>query len=68
MSDLTPNFDPIKVADEIAALESEAQDGFTAEKGEFAAAQGVYLSRSEAIAAILWNVAQHHPEHLDTSR
>jgi ATPase subunit of ABC transporter with duplicated ATPase domains len=25
----------------------------------------VFLSRSEAVAAILWDVAQYHPEHLD---
>jgi hypothetical protein len=57
MGDLT-NFDPIAIGNQIAALETEAQDGFTT-------AQGVFLSRSEAIAAILWDVAQHHPEHLD---
>jgi hypothetical protein len=52
MSDL-PNFDPIKVADEIAALETEAQ-----------AAKGVFDDRSARIAAILWDIKQHHPEHL----
>jgi pyruvate/2-oxoglutarate dehydrogenase complex dihydrolipoamide acyltransferase (E2) component len=53
-----PNFDPIKVGDEIAALESEAQDKLAEAKGEFG-------SRSEKIAAILWQVKQYHPEHLD---
>jgi hypothetical protein len=57
MNDL-PNFDPIAVADEIAALESEAQDKLAEAKDEF-------KSRSEKIAAILWEVKQHHPEHLD---
>jgi hypothetical protein len=37
MSDLT-NFDPNKVADEIAALESEAQSSWTTAKGEHEAA------------------------------
>jgi hypothetical protein len=60
-----PNFDPNKVADEIATLESEAQNSFTAAKGEFATAQGVFTTRSEAIAAILWDVEQNHPEHMD---
>jgi hypothetical protein len=57
MNDL-PNFDPIAVANEIAALESEAQDKLAEAKDEF-------KSRSEKIAAILWDVKQHHPEHLD---
>jgi hypothetical protein len=48
------NFDPIAVGDEIAALESEAQN-----------AKVVFVSRSGKIAAILWNVKQHHPEHLN---
>jgi hypothetical protein len=51
------NFDPIKVGDEIAALESEAQ-------GKLAEAKAEFASRSEKIAAILWDVKQHHPEHL----
>jgi hypothetical protein len=57
MNDLT-NFDPIAVGDEIAALETEAQDKLAEAKDEF-------KSRSEKIAAILWDVKQHHPEHLD---
>jgi hypothetical protein len=57
MIDLT-NFDPIKIGDELAELESEAQDKLAEAKGEF-------VSRSEKIAAILWDVKQHHPEHLD---
>jgi hypothetical protein len=56
MTDLT-NFDPIKIGDEIAALESEAQ-------GKVAEAKAEFASRSEKIAAILWDVKQHHPEHL----
>ena len=52
------NFDPIAIGDEVAALEREAQSKLADAKGEFA-------SRSEKIAAILWNVKQHHPEHLD---
>jgi hypothetical protein len=56
MIDLT-NFDPIKIGDELAELESEAQDKLAEAKGEFA-------SRSEKIAAILWEVKEHHPEHL----
>jgi hypothetical protein len=52
MSDLT-NFDPIKVADEVASLENEAQ-----------AAKGVFNDRSMKIAVILWQVKLHHPEHL----
>jgi hypothetical protein len=56
MTDLT-NFDPIKIGDEIAMLESEAQSKLTEAKGEF-------VTRSAKIAAILWNVKQHHPEHL----
>ncbi len=55
---LLPNFDPVAIGDEVAALESEAQSKLADAKGEFA-------SRSEKIAAILWNVKQHHPEHLD---
>jgi hypothetical protein len=46
MNDL-PNFDPLAVADEIAALETEAQDKLAEAKDEF-------KSRSEKIAAILW--------------
>ena len=57
MNDL-PNFDPIAVADEIAALETEAQD-------KLAEAEDEFKIRSEKIAAILWDVKQHHPEHLD---
>jgi hypothetical protein len=57
MNDL-PNFDPIAVADEIAALETEAQD-------KHAEAEDEFKSRSEKIAAILSDVKQHHPEHLD---
>jgi hypothetical protein len=57
MNSLT-NFDPVAVGEQLARLEAEAQ-------GDFATAKGVYLSRSEANAAILWDVAQHHPEHLD---
>jgi hypothetical protein len=53
-----PNFDPIAIGDEIAALETEAQSELAEAKGEFA-------SRSEKIAAIIWEVQQHHPEHLD---
>jgi hypothetical protein len=53
-----PNFDSIAIGDEVAALEREAQSKLADAKGEFA-------SRSEKIAAILWNVKQHHPEHLD---
>jgi hypothetical protein len=52
------NFDPIAIADEVAALETEAQS-------DLADAKGAFASRSEKIAAILWNVKQHHPEHLD---
>ena len=52
------NFDAMAIADEVAALETEAQSELADAKGEFA-------SRSEKIAAILWNVKQHHPEHLD---
>jgi hypothetical protein len=65
MNDIIPNFDPIVIGDQIAALEAEAQDSFTVAKGVFATEQGLFLSRSEAIAAILWDVQQHHPEHLD---
>src|ERR1700687_5547299 len=57
MEDL-PNFAPIAVADEIAALETEAQD-------KLAEAEDEFKSSSEKIAAILWDVKQHHPEHLD---
>src|SRR5450755_1918468 len=46
------------VADEIAALETEAQD-------KLAEAEDEFKSRSEKIAAILWDVKQLHPEHLD---
>jgi hypothetical protein len=53
-----PNFDPIAIGDEVAALEREAQSKLADAKSEFA-------SRSEKIAAILWNVKQHHPEYLD---
>ena len=53
-----PNFDPIAIGDEVAALEREAQSRLAGAKSEFA-------SRSEKIAAILWDVKQHHPEHLD---
>jgi hypothetical protein len=52
MNDL-PNFDPIAVADEIAALETEAQD-------KLAEANDEFKDRSEKIATILWNVKQHH--------
>jgi hypothetical protein len=45
------NFDPIAIGNEIAALEKEAQSEF--------------FSRSAKIAAILWDVKQHHKEHLD---
>jgi hypothetical protein len=51
------NFDPIAIGNEIAALETEAQSKLADAKGEFA-------SRSEKIAAILWDVQQQHPEHL----
>jgi hypothetical protein len=51
---LLPNFDIGKIVAEITALESEAQT-----------AKGVYDDRSTKIAAILWEVKQHHPEHLD---
>ena len=51
------NFDPVAIGDELAALETEAQSKLAGAKGEFA-------SRSEKIAAILWDVKQHHPEHL----
>jgi hypothetical protein len=54
----SPNFDPIAIGDEVAALETEARSKLAHAKAEFA-------SRSEKIAAILWNVKQHHPEHLD---
>jgi hypothetical protein len=47
------NFDPIAIGDEIAALETEAQSKLADAKGEFA-------SRSEKIAAILWEVKEHH--------
>src|ERR1700693_111551 len=57
MNDIIPNFDPNKIADEIAALETEAQSKLTEAKGEF-------NSRSEKIAAILWDVKQHHRDHL----
>jgi hypothetical protein len=50
MSALT-NFDPVAIGNEIAALEAEAQSEFK--------------SRSAKIAAILWQVKQEHPEHLD---
>ena len=50
---LLRNFDPIRIGDEVAALESEAQ-----------AAKGVFDDRSAKIATILWNIKQHHPEHL----
>jgi hypothetical protein len=53
-----PNFDPIAIGDDVAALEREAQSKLADAKSEFA-------SRSEKIAAILWDVKQHHPEHLD---
>jgi hypothetical protein len=53
-----PNFDPVAIGDEVAALEREAQSKLTNAKGEFA-------SRSEKIASILWKVKQHHPEHLN---
>jgi hypothetical protein len=53
-----PNFDPIAIGDEVAALEREAQSKLADAKSEF-------VSRWEKIAAILWNVKQHHPEHLD---
>jgi hypothetical protein len=52
------NFDAMAIANEVAALEAEAQS-------ELADAKGAFASRSEKIAAILWNVKQHHPEHLD---
>jgi pyruvate/2-oxoglutarate dehydrogenase complex dihydrolipoamide acyltransferase (E2) component len=67
MSDLTPtpNFDPVAIGNEIAKLEAEAQNSFTAAKGEYEAAGALYISRSEVIAAILWDVAQNHSEHLD---
>jgi len=51
------NFDPIAIGDEVAALEREARSKLADAKGEFA-------SRSEKIAAILWEVKEHHPEHL----
>ncbi len=51
------NFDPIAIGDEVAALEMEAQSKLADAKGEFA-------SRSEKIAAILWEVKVHHPEYL----
>jgi hypothetical protein len=54
---LLSNFDPIAIGDEIAALEMEAQSKLADAKGEF-------TSRSEKIAAILWEVKMHHPEHL----
>jgi hypothetical protein len=57
MSDLS-NFDPVTVGEQLARLEAEAQ-------GDFDTAKGVYLSRSEAIAALLWDVEQNHPEHMD---
>jgi hypothetical protein len=57
MTDLT-NFDPVKVGEQIAALEAEAQS-------DWATAQGVYRSRSEEIAKILWDVEQNHPEHME---
>jgi hypothetical protein len=50
---LLRNFDPIRIGDEVAALETEAQ-----------AAKGVFNDRSAKIATILWNIKQHHPEHL----
>jgi hypothetical protein len=50
---LLPNFDPDRVAAEVAALESEAQAG-----------KGVFNDRSAKIAAILWSIKQDHPEHL----
>ena len=51
------NFDPIAIGNEIAALEIEAQSKPANAKDEF-------TSRSEKIAAILWEVKVHHPEHL----
>jgi hypothetical protein len=53
MIDFT-NFDPIKIGDELAELESEAQDKLAEAKGEFA-------SRSEKIAAILWEGGERAP-------
>ena len=51
------NFDPIAIGDEIAALEVEAQSKLADARDEF-------ITRSEKIAAILWEVKVHHPEHL----
>jgi hypothetical protein len=51
------NFDPIVIGNEVAALEMEAQSKLADAKDEF-------VSRSEKIAAILWEVKVHHPEHL----
>ena len=51
------NFDPIAIGDEIAALEVEAQSKLADARDEF-------ITRSEKIAAILWEVKMHHPEHL----
>jgi hypothetical protein len=59
MMNTQTTFDPIAIGDEIAALESEAQ-------GKLAEAKGEFVSRSEKIAAILWDVKHHHPEHLKT--
>ena len=51
------NFDPIAIGNEIAALEVEAQSKLADARDEF-------ITRSEKIAAILWEVKVHHPEHL----
>jgi hypothetical protein len=52
MTDLT-NFDPIIIGDEIAELESEAQDKLAEAKGEF-------VSRSEKIDAAPSRTPQRH--------
>ena len=48
------NTDPVAVGHESAALETGARSKLADAKGEFA-------SRSEKIAAILWEVKEHHP-------
>jgi hypothetical protein len=49
-STILANFDPIAIAAEVAALETEAQS-------ELADAEGEFASRSEKIAAILRETA-----------
>ena len=57
MIDLT-NFDPIKIGDELAELESRRRTNSLRRRASLLAARRKSL-------AILWDVKQHHPEHLD---